>query len=420
LYKLEAKKSTFLGNVIVLLTGTGIAQIVPILVAPFLSRLYTPEDFGVLALYLSILQILGSIINLRYEMAIVLPKSKRESLALVLIGLYVAIAGSILLFSIVSIFNNNITSILGNNKISPWLYVIPFNIFLIGFFNILNYYNTRIKQFKEIAKSNIVKSTANSCIQVLLGVFKFNSGLIIGQLFSSFLGNYSLSKTLYKEKEILKTFTRNELWSIAKRYRKFPIYSTWGTFLNTFSLNCSNFFINAIYTLSQLGYYSYGYKYLSLPVSLIGNSVSQVYVQKAAEERNEFGNCKDLFISTFKKLLFISLAIFSLLFFIVEDLFAFIFGEQWRIAGRFAKIMIPLVFIRFISTPLSTTITVFEHQKLALLCHSILFILTLLSPLLSYTLNLEIESFLYLNTWILFFYHVGLLLLIYNISLGKK
>lgn len=417
---MEAKKSTFLGNVIVLLTGTGIAQIVPILVAPFLSRLYTPEDFGVLALYLSILQILGSIINLRYEMAIVLPKSKRESLALVLIGLYVAIAGSILLFSIVSIFNNNITSILGNNKISPWLYVIPFNIFLIGFFNILNYYNTRIKQFKEIAKSNIVKSTANSCIQVLLGVFKFNSGLIIGQLFSSFLGNYSLSKTLYKEKEILKTFTRNELWSIAKRYRKFPIYSTWGTFLNTFSLNCSNFFINAIYTLSQLGYYSYGYKYLSLPVSLIGNSVSQVYVQKAAEERNEFGNCKDLFISTFKKLLFISLAIFSLLFFIVEDLFAFIFGEQWRIAGRFAKIMIPLVFIRFISTPLSTTITVFEHQKLALLCHSILFILTLLSPLLSYTLNLEIESFLYLNTWILFFYHVGLLLLIYNISLGKK
>ena len=73
-------KSEFTRNVLTLMTGTTIAQAIPIAISPILTRLYTPKDFGVLALFVAITSIFGSIANGRYELAIMLPKKDEDAI----------------------------------------------------------------------------------------------------------------------------------------------------------------------------------------------------------------------------------------------------------------------------------------------------------------------------------------------------
>ena len=79
LMKSNVFSSIFLKNVSKLALGTGIAQLITILISPVLTRLFLPEQYGIFALYVSLITILSVFSTCRYEFAIVLPKSKRRA-----------------------------------------------------------------------------------------------------------------------------------------------------------------------------------------------------------------------------------------------------------------------------------------------------------------------------------------------------
>ena len=143
-------KSDFLRNAFTLITGTIIAQALPIAISPILSRMYSPEDFGVLALFMSIIVVFGSVANARYEMAIIIPKSEKDAISIFLLGLIISVVLSLLLLIVVIVFHNPILKLLDNKDISFWLYFVPLAVLGIGIFNALNFYNTRVKKFKNI------------------------------------------------------------------------------------------------------------------------------------------------------------------------------------------------------------------------------------------------------------------------------
>src|SRR5699024_4663850 len=170
-------------NVLTLLTGTKIAQAIPIAISPILTRLYTPEDFGALAIFIAITAILGSIANGRYELAIVLPKSNKEALSIMLFSLIISTVLSAILMLIIIAFHSNIVELLNAENIAMWLYFIPMVVFFSGLYNSLNYYNTRKKKFSVIAKTSITRSTGLAIVQITIGIFKKgSSGLILGQM----------------------------------------------------------------------------------------------------------------------------------------------------------------------------------------------------------------------------------------------
>ena len=90
-------KSEFSKNVLTLMTGTTIAQAIPIAISPILTRIYTPEDFGVLALFVAITSIFGSIANGRYELAIMLPKKDENAINIFALGLIITFSMSFIL-----------------------------------------------------------------------------------------------------------------------------------------------------------------------------------------------------------------------------------------------------------------------------------------------------------------------------------
>ncbi|SIS38227.1 Membrane protein involved in the export of O-antigen and teichoic acid [Zobellia uliginosa] len=392
-------KSEFVRNVLTLTSGTAFAQLIPLLLAPFLSRIYNPEEFGRLALYLSIVQILGVVSSGRYELAIMLPKKQKEGVQVTLLSIIITFIFSTITLLAVLFFSNDIAIALGDSKLSEWLYLVPLSVLLMGLFNALNYFNTRKKKFKNIAKANIFKSFGGNLTQLLLGLAKFTSGgLIIGQVVSHLFGNIKMAKTFLKYKEEIRSTSRLDLKVLAKRYINFPKFSMWGIFLNTLAINVTNFFVSWFYSMVILGQYAHAYRYLTVPITLIGRSIGQVYFQRLSSQRGNAKSMEEIFIASLKKIILIAIIVFLPVYFFIESFFPIFFGEKWIVAGEYAKILTPLMGVRFVVSTLSISLTVMEKQDKELLMHVAIIIGTVLIWFFAYIYEMNIKNAIELYT----------------------
>ena len=413
-------KSEFSRNVLTLMTGTTIAQAIPIAISPILTRIYTPEDFGVFALFIAITSIFGSIANGRYELAIMLPRKDEDAINIFALGFIITTTISFLLLLIVLIFHDNIVNLLNNESIGVWLYFVPIAVFFTGLYNILNYFNNRQKNYKDLAKATIIKSIVTAIIQLSVGFLKVGvSGLISGQIVSQFFANTKLLRNIMKDKLLISKISKVKIIALAKRYKDFPKFSMWAILANTLSTQLINILISAFYSVATLGFYSLVQRLLGMPSSLIGSSIGQVFFQQATKEKQKTGKAIKTFNSTVKKLIIIGLPSFGILFFIVEDLFSFVFGEEWRIAGTYAQIVIPLFFIRFIVATVTVVNSIFEKQKISLVWQLSLLLFSILSIFLSNILGLVFINFLYLFMIVTFLHYIVLFFILKFVVKGK-
>ena len=278
-------KSDFSRNVITLMTGTTIAQSIPIATSPILTRIYTPEDFGVFALFISITSILATIANGRYELAIMLPKKDEDAINIFALGFIITCIMTIITFAVILIFNDYLTNLLVNKEIGFWLYFVPLALFFSGLFNILNYFNNRRKNYKDLRNTTILKSIILAVVQISVGFMKAGAiGLISGSLLSNMFANMKLARNILKDKMLLSKIKKVKIITLAKKYKDFPKFSMPAGLLNSSATNLNNTLIPSFFNLSTLGYYSLVDRVLSMPSSLISSSIGQVFFQQASSE----------------------------------------------------------------------------------------------------------------------------------------
>ena len=414
-------KSEFTRNVLTLMTGTTIAQAIPIAASPILTRIYTPADFGVMALFVAITSIFGSISSGRYELAIMLPKKEEDAINIFALGFILTTLLSLILLILVILFNDYIAKLLNNEEIRFWLFFIPVTVFFTGLFNILTYYNIRKKKYKDIRSATIIKSVISATVQLSFGFIQNGvTGLISGQIFSQMFANMRLFKNILKDKVLISGISKVKIVAQAKRYKDFPKFSLWAVLANTLSGSLINILISSFFSLATLGFYSLVQRVLGLPTTLIGGSIGQVFFQQVTKEKQETGKATNSFNSTVKKLFIIGIPIFGILFFLVEHLFAFVFGEEWRIAGVYAQILIPFVFIKFVSSTVSTINTVFEKQKIGLYINLLLLLTSITILYSSRLFNLDFSNFLFILSLALSLEYALFLLYYYKLSKGTK
>jgi O-antigen/teichoic acid export membrane protein len=307
-----------------------------------------------------------------------LPESDDDAIGIAALALLIATVLSALIAIVVVVFNAKLVVLFNNKEIGFWLYFTPVTIWLTGLFYILTYLNNRKKLYRDLAKMQVYKSVAMISLQLGIGFVKSGSfGLIVGQIASYFVSTYRLFKNANSSYNI-GSWQKQSLMSHLVRYKKFPLYSLPGALLNAVSGNMISLYLPTLFSLSTLGFYSLAQRALGAPAALIGTSVSQVFFQHATEEKNETGKIINTFNATLKKLVLISLPIFGFIFFTVEDIFAFVFGETWREAGFYAKILTPMFAINFIVSALTLTDTIMEKQQYYMYFNIFLFLSTLL------------------------------------------
>lgn len=399
-------KSNFAKNVLTLMTGTTIAQAIPIAITPILTRMYSPEDFGVLALFVAITAIMGSVANGRYELAIMLPTEDDDAINIAAMGLLIATVLSVVLFFPAIFLNDYIIEKLDNQFIGFWLYFVPPVVWLLGLYNILNYLNNRKKSYKDMAKATVYKSVAQAAVQLGIGAVKATaSGLISGQIVSNLVANTRLALNVKRQYKLSK-ISWLEMKRLAKRYIDFPKYSMWATLSNTLSYQLLNMLITVFYSVATLGFYSLAQRILGMPSSLVGDSIGRVYFQQATVEKNKTGKAVKIFKSTTKKLMVLSCAFFIPLYFVLPLVFAIAFGEEWRIAGEYSQLILPIFIFRFVSAALSNTNNIFEKQGLALTWQIGLLILSMATLFVSGYYQFGFETFLKTYTLVISLHYI--------------
>ncbi len=395
MFKSITLRSDFTKNVLTLMSGTVIAQAIPIAIAPILTRIYTPDDFGVFALFFAILSIFSVVMNLRYENAIMLPKNEDEALSIFILGFLINTTISLILFVVVLLFNESITELLGDRRIAFYLYFIPLTLFFVGLFNLLTLFNNRQKNYKDIAQATVLKSVVMGVVQVGIGLLKSGAiGLISGQILSAFFANLRLFKNIYQKENFKKSFNFKKIVAIAKRYRQFPLFSLPSALINVLANHLTNILISSFFSVATLGFYSLVQRMLGIPSALIGQSIGQVFYEEGVRLKHQKGEITELFNHTLKKLIFIGFPLFFALFWSVKPLFILIFGEKWAVAGEYAQIVIPMFFIRFVVTALSIVYDMFSELKVELLWQIVLLSGSILLIVLSSSFEVEFKNFL--------------------------
>ncbi|MBT2686424.1 oligosaccharide flippase family protein [Bacillus sp. ISL-37] len=403
-------------NVIKLMTGSTIAQAIPVAASPILTRIYSPEQFGVLALFVAITSIFSAIVNGRYEFAIMLPDKDEDAVNILALSLLIALSVSTLLFLVILLFQDFILSILGNNEIKPWLFFIPLVVLMSGIYNALNFMNTRIGSYGVIAKANVIKAVVGTTFQIILGLLKAGIlGLIGGQIISHFVSNYRMVKEVIRDKTLLNSISKSKIKRMAFKYKRFPLVSSWATLCNVVSVHSTSIFLSMIYSASTLGFYSLINKVLNLPMIVVSRTISQVFFQQASVEKRENGKAIKTFKSTFIKLLIISLLGFGPLFFFIEDLVIILFGEQWADAGKYAQFLIPLMLIKFVVSPLTSTLIIYEKQVIDLYWQVVYLLLSIGIFGISYILGFSIYYFFIFNTLVLSIHYLIILFIAYRL-----
>ncbi len=378
-------KSEFAKNVLTLMTGTTIAQAIPVAISPILTRIYTPEDFGVLALFIAITSIVGSVANGRYELAIMLPEKDEDAINIFALGFIITCTISLITLFVVILFNDYLVELLDNKEISFFLYFVPISVFFIGLWNILNYFNNRRKQYKDLRNAVVVKSICLAIIQLSVGFFKQGaSGLISGNIVSQLFANAKLIKNVVANKLLLASISKEAIIAQAKRYKDFPKFSMWSSVANIMSLHAPVVMLGMLFGSGIAGFYALSQKITSTPISILGGSIGQVFFQEASSIREDKEALKILVKNTYNKLLYLGILPFSIILVFGDILFLFIFGDEWLIAGRYTQYLSMWVFFVFITSPLSTLISILEKQRIGLIFNLIILISRILAIYISF------------------------------------
>lgn len=360
-------KGQFARNVATLAGGTSLAQFLSVATAPILTRLYSPEEFGVLAAFVSLFTVLLAINSLRYELAIPIAEDNRTAARLVILVFLVVILNAIALAVIFWLFSDQIVAWLKSPELKPFFWLLVLCLLGAGFYQALTYWALRKKHFLSIAHSRLVQSISLLTVQLGLGLASAGAdGLIVGYAVGQIAGNLSLVKMIVREDgSSFRDAHPSAIWETAKRYRRFPLFASWSSLLNVGGLQLPALLLTVIYGPAVAGWFALSQRIIAIPMTIIGNAVSQVYFASASQlvhddptalERFFNRTASRLFLAGFLPITFIGL--------LGPWLFEHILGTEWRVAGEYVQVMAPMFLAQFVVSTLSQTIIILERQDI--------------------------------------------------------
>ena len=371
------KKSGFAGDVLKLVSGTTFAQALAILVAPVLTRIYAPEAFGILALFVSITSIFAVIAGMRYELAIMLPKHDEEAANLLGVSLGFSLLISLLMVPLIFWGRTPLLRWLNAPGLACYLWLVPLVVLIRGVFISLSYWNSRTKHFGRLSIASVTSSLTNVILSLGLG---FSGHATAGSMVGASIAGQTAATSVLGGKIwrddrrlFLKSIRWRAMWAGMKRHKKFPLISTCSALMNTFSVQLPPLLLATFFSSATVGFYALGHRLLSIPMNLIGSAISQVFFQRAAVAKTD-GTLPSVVRMTFMRLA--ALGSFPILLIMItgKDIFSVIFGNQWTEAGIYAQILAPWILFVFMGSPISTLFSILEMQGSGFLFNSVLLI----------------------------------------------
>jgi O-antigen/teichoic acid export membrane protein len=356
----------FLRDVAKLVSGTLGGRVILLAALPLVTRLYTPEDFALLAVYMALVSTIGAAACLRLEIAIPLAESEADAADLLVLALLTATAVALVLTAAALLAPGPLAAALGKPAMEPHLWLVPLGVLMLAGYTALQFWATRARRFGSIARTRVAQAGAGAATMLGLGWAGVAPlGLLLGNMLAMGAGGLRLGvEALARDGAALRGVTQGRLRTSLYRYRRYPLFSTPEALANIAALQVSVLMIAAA-AGAEAGHLFLALQVMAAPMTLLGMSVAQVYSSRAAEERAA-GRLGPFTRGLMRRLLWVGAGPILLGGLVSPWAFPAVFGAEWARAGEIAAWIAPWMLLQLIASPVSMALHVTDNQALAL------------------------------------------------------
>lgn len=359
----------FLRSVLVLASGTLISQLIILATLPLITRLYTPAEYGTYSIYLSVIGILLMLVSFSYESAVTLPEDDKTASSVLGLCLLICSGVSIVSGLAIFLFQEPLSVLLQDQDLPHYGLLFTISLFFAGCYQILNYWLVRKKHFRKLARTRYTQSIGQVSSQLSLSLLSLGplgliAGDIIGRL-GGLLPQWRQWRGDMSRKSI--ELSWEDIKDSAYRYRRFPLLSMASNILNSIGIYLPTIWLATFYGVHVAGWFALGQRILGSPMTLIMNSIRNVYLAESSEYMiSNPAKLSPLFRRTVKQVFIVGLIIIAAFFVVGPAAFSFLFGEAWRQSGEIIRILSVMYLSQFVANSVGSTIDVMERQDLHL------------------------------------------------------
>lgn len=386
-------KSDLLKNTSVLISGSVLASLIPVLLQPVLRRFYIdPGMFGAYSVYLSLVGILLVISSFKYELAIILPKKNTEAASVFFLTILLNIIFNIVVFLIIVLWKGRITEFLNvPTEYSSYLYLVPLGTFLYSLYTSMNYWLVRNKKFLSISINKFFRRGFEGISQVTLKFVTPVNGILYGDLLGHSANVISGIFQGKKSGLSLRLFSPAGIKAVLFKYSEYPKFNIVPGLMSACSYLLPALMINKFYSAEILGYFDFSKLLLSVPMALVASSITHVLLQKVSERNNNNQSIKNDLSAIFIIVLVSAILEIVVILVWAEELFTLLFGKEWVMSGTMSKTLVWAFAFNYVVSSFSSIFI--SLKKIRLLSFwQVFYFLSILS--LIYFKFLPVESFL--------------------------
>ncbi|MFQ3292615.1 oligosaccharide flippase family protein [Reinekea sp.] len=377
---------SFKKNIATLMTGTIASQIIPIASSPVLTRLYSPDDFGVLVLFVSIATFIVVVSTGRYDFGLPQTKNIIDAANLSVLSFLIVLIFTALIVSLLIIVRNLSITI---NSFGQLVFLVPVSIFLLSCTSILINLSIRFDAYKGISISRVFQSLTTAFIGITIGLYNTMAyglilAILVGQIVGFMILIFSLRKLIFRMS--LTDITVINLIEVAKEYSLFPKKNLPSAIVNSFYNNGKMVILTLLYSTAFTGLLSLTFRVVQMPITVVSNSVSDVLYRYVSIElqRGDYRSIQSKLKRMAIILSLVGLVPSITLLLWGEDLFIFVFGEAWGLAGKYAAILSFGFYFQFIASPFCKVFYAYNNHSVYLSWEIVRFVLVYLPMLIGY------------------------------------
>ena len=362
------------------MTGRIAAMAIGFVAIPIVTRIFNPEQFGVAGLVGSVAYWTTAFSCLGYAQAIPLSRSRGETRQLVRLCLLLTLGLLAMVVVLVAVGGDLIAGVLGDPTLRTLLWFVPILFLFASLRQTATYTLSKERKFGWSALVGLSNAAGARPVQIGLG-WLFGGSALFLLLATAAGGAVSVGLAacvlvpLMLHKRADEAAPPPSMLDVAQAHQQFPKVQMWNVVLNVSSMSLPILLMGNLFGVGMVGYYNLGRNILVLPMTILGNSVAQVFYPEAATEWHETGSMAESICRTIR--IISRTCVFPIVCVAVLGpvLFETVLGEEWDEAGVYAQILSPWILIILLSSPLSSVLVIRRRGGLLLLYNVLLVVL---------------------------------------------
>jgi O-antigen/teichoic acid export membrane protein len=379
--RVAGAEGSFRRNALVLTAGTFTAQALPLLLYPIFTRMFSPVDFGVYAT-ISLLGTIAAILGTgAYEHAILIAGSRRVAAHLAAYSIMRSLAALAILLPVILLLGGVPVRWGLDRAAVPWLPLVPLLAAAVVIYSCYSEWCVRSRYFGELSRVRIWQTSAIAASRLGLGLFIPGlNGIVAGDAIGKGISAGRCAAMFWKrDRAYLHIHTLARVRVAARRYAHVARYAMPDHLVSNLSGSVHILFIGAAFGAEQLGYVTLVFSVLYVPVTVVSSAIKDVFRQRASVEYARLGTCRPTYRRLVLPVFLLAAVGFGGLYAAAPALFPFVLGQQWAIAGDYARILTPVFFWNFVSMSLGGVLIIAQRADVSLLWQVINLVLTVAS-----------------------------------------